>query len=101
MERPPHAWRDAEQALDIRILALQLLVDIVRVDTLLLRLDRGELHPFDDGEPFVVAVPDGGRERLLRDPLRQNEVIIGIGGAAGAGRGETRGVIAVDIATSR
>src|SRR6185312_2381738 len=57
MQRLAHAGRDAEHALHLGIVALQHGIDILRGDALLLRLDHGEDGPFDDIEPFIVAMP--------------------------------------------
>src|SRR5678816_4150247 len=70
-ERLAHARRDAEDALDRRILALQHLVDVLRRDAVLLGLDLGEQAPAHDVGELVVAVAHRGSERLLGDDLRQ------------------------------
>src|SRR5580704_10749615 len=42
------AWRDAQEALDGRIVALQHLVDVLRGDPQLLGLDHANQRPFDE-----------------------------------------------------
>src|SRR5689334_1679090 len=69
----------AEQTANVGILGLELLVDIRLGDVELLGIDHGEVHPLDDVEPLVVAVAHERRERLLRDDLRQHDVVLGLG----------------------
>src|SRR5262249_34794163 len=47
-ERLAHARRDAEDALDRRILALQHVVDVLRIDAILFGLEHRELRPAHD-----------------------------------------------------
>ena len=67
---------DAEEALDRRILALEELVDVLAGDAPFLGLDRGVDRPVDDLQPAVVAAGDGRRERLLRQALRQQQIVV-------------------------
>src|SRR5215831_16674378 len=56
---------DPEQALDLRIVGLHLVVDIRLGDVELLGVDHREVHPLDDVEPLIVPMPHERRERLL------------------------------------
>src|SRR3990167_1440347 len=69
-ERLAHARRDAEDALDRRVVALQHLVDVLGVDAVLLGLEHGEQRPRHDVAELVVAVAHHRTERLLGDDLR-------------------------------
>src|SRR6188508_2639458 len=64
-ERLAHARRDAEDALDRRVLALQHLVDVLGVDAVLLGLEHRILSPAHDVGELVVAMAHGRRQRLL------------------------------------
>src|SRR5262245_24347585 len=64
------ARRDAEETLDCRIVALQHLVDVLRRDAHLLRLDHAHQGPFHEVEPLVVTVAHDRAEGLLGDSLR-------------------------------
>src|SRR5690349_2851184 len=64
---------DAEQALHLRIVRLQHLVDIRLGDALFLGLDHGHQHPLHEVEPLVVAMTDEGPERLLGDAVGQDD----------------------------
>src|SRR4029077_8215351 len=55
----------AEEALDVGVVRFLLVVDVALRDAELLGVDHGEMRPFDDVEPLVVAVADGRSERLL------------------------------------
>ena len=70
---------DAEQAARGRIIGIDLVIDILRGDARLLGVEHGEIHPFDDVEPLVVALPHCRAERFLRDDLRQDDVLAGVG----------------------
>src|SRR3982751_3552146 len=58
-ERLAHAWRDTENALDRRILALQHLVDVLGGDAGFLGLEHGEECPAHDVGELAVALTDG------------------------------------------
>src|SRR6201991_2790241 len=55
-ERLAHARRRAEDALDGGVLALQHVVDVLRRDAVLLRLDHGVERPAHDVLELVVAL---------------------------------------------
>ncbi len=54
-----------EEALDLGIGRLHLLVDVLGRDAELLRVHHGEVRPFHDVEPLIVAVANGRAQRLL------------------------------------
>ena len=90
--------RDAEEALDARILVARLLLVDVRLrQAVLLGFDHREQRPADDLEPFVVAASHRRAERLLRDHLRQDQVVVGLGRFR-ARSGEVAHVGRVDLA---
>src|SRR5215470_17483856 len=64
-QRLAHARCDAEDALDAGILALQHLVDVLRIDAVLFGLHHGVLRPAHDVGELVVAMAHGRCERLL------------------------------------
>src|ERR1700730_7514251 len=46
----------ADQLLDVGIFRLERCVDVLRRDARLFGVEHGEVHPFDDVEPLIVAV---------------------------------------------
>jgi hypothetical protein len=88
----------AEEALHAGILAGRLLlVDVGLRQAVLLGLEERELGPADDLEPLVVAAANRCAERLLRDHLGQDEVVVGLGRLR-ARAGEIAHVGGVDLA---
>src|SRR6185369_10181792 len=72
-------FRDAEEALYRGILAARLLrVDVGLRESVLLGFKHREQRPAHDLEPLVVAAPHRRPERLLRDHLGQDDVVVGL-----------------------
>src|ERR1700692_3439810 len=67
-----------QHPLDLRLRRLHGFIDGLRRYAQLLGIEHGELHPFHDGEPLVVAAAHRRRERLLGYDLGQDHVIAGI-----------------------
>src|SRR5687767_276667 len=88
----------ADKTLDRWVGALRLLVDVLRAEAELLGLDHRAKLPFHHVDPAVVAVADGRLERLLRDDLRKDHVLVGLGGARLPQSDEPRVVGGEDIA---
>src|SRR5216684_2639250 len=59
----------ADEPPDLRLGRFQRLIDILGGDAELLGVDHREVHPLDDVEPLIVAVPHRRSKRLLRDDL--------------------------------
>ena len=76
-----------------------MLVDVGLGDAELLGVDHGEMHPLHDVEPLVVAVAHRRAERLLRDDLRQHDVVVRLGEAQPLGV-EAGGVGGVGVAAA-
>src|SRR5947208_7326113 len=91
----------AGEALDRRVRAFRLRVDVPRVQAELLGLEHGEQRPLHHVEPAVVAVPHGRSQRLLRDDLGQDYVLVGLRRARGAQRDEARVVGGERVAAPR
>src|SRR6516225_4162032 len=100
-ERLAHAGGDAKHALDAGILALRHFVDVLLGDASLLGLEQRIDDPVDDVVPLLVAMAHDRGQRLLRDALGQDNVIVGFARPAGPLRGQSRGVTGNDIATAR
>jgi hypothetical protein len=67
----------AEEALDLRVVALEHLVDVLRRDLELLRLHGGDHGPVDGVGPVVVAISHDRPERLLRHRLLEDDEALG------------------------
>src|SRR5204862_3070686 len=66
-------------------------------DTEFFRCDRGTEHPVNDLEPLIIAEAHHGRDRLLRDAVRENDVIVRISQHR-ARRGQSGAVLADRVA---
>ena len=66
----------AEQALDFGIFGLQHLIDIGLGDAELFSRQHREISPFHNVEPLIIALADGGAERLFGDDFRQHDMIV-------------------------
>ena len=95
------AGRDAEEALDGRVVALQHFIDVLRGDAHLLGLDHAHQHPFHQIEPLVVAVAHDRTQRFLGNALGQDDMLALAGELADPRRGQARGVGGVAVATAR
>src|SRR5260221_14459981 len=80
------------------IVALQQLVDVALGDAFLFGLDQREDRPAHDVEELVVALAHRGRERLLRDSLRQDEVVVRLRRAHDMRAGERGRVVGEGVA---
>src|SRR5262249_22528126 len=69
----------ADEPLDVGLCRSERLVDGLRADARLLRVQHCEVRPFHDVEPLGVLLTDRGPERLLRDDLGQNDVVVRLG----------------------
>src|SRR5689334_8788278 len=99
-EELPGVLGDAEETLDVGILGARLLrIDVALRQAVLLGLEHREQRPADDLEPLVVAAPHRRTERLLRDHLGQDDVVVGLRRLR-ASAGEVAHVGRVDLATA-
>src|SRR5262249_12728476 len=90
----------SDETLDLRVWRLHRLVEGLRGNAKLLGIDHGKERPLHDVEPLIVAMPDHRPERLLRDDLRQNHVVVRICDAKPFGI-ERGGVGRIGVAASR
>src|SRR5215203_6755810 len=91
----------SDEALDLGIIRLRLLVVVRLRQAEFLGVNKGVVDPAHDVAPLVVAVAHGKGERLLRDDFGKYDVLVGVrcavalGVEAGGVRGESVAASAV------
>src|SRR3984893_18684755 len=69
----------ADQPHHVGILRLQRLVDVFRVNAELFGVDHRVQRPLHDQHPVIVTLAHHRRQRFLRDDIRQDHMLAGLG----------------------
>ncbi|MNQ77655.1 hypothetical protein D3C85_925390 [compost metagenome] len=94
------AGRDAQDALDVGVGALGLLVHVLGRHAVFFGFDHRRQRPAHDVQPGIVALAHERTQRLLGNDLGQHDVIVGVLQLGDANRSQARRVRRKDVAAA-